>query len=86
MNSYKIFAGPMEEYEIIRTDAPIELVEQQVSLNNSFIGDGEVIQDPYNLIREKGFQIEIIANHIDFENDNEINEFDIFEDNEEQNE
>lgn len=78
MTSYKILAGPNGEYDIIQTDAPMEFVEQQMNVNNDLIHRGVPIEDLYSLLRGQGHQVEVMANHIDFENfDDEFDEDDL---------
>lgn len=65
MATIKIIAGMTGEYEIIRTNAPTELLEQQLKLNNTLEENGERINNPYDLLEQKSYEVEIVASSSD---------------------
>ena len=52
-----------EEYEVIRTDAPNELIEEQLRLNCKREMEGETVQS-YDLLEEKGYTVELVGSHM----------------------
>lgn len=58
MQIIKLYAGLTEEYEVVRTNAPKKLIEQQMARNNELNVNCE---NPYDLIEKYGFFIESIC-------------------------
>lgn len=52
-------SGMAEEYEIIRTDAPNQVIEEQLKRYY----DGE----PYELLTNSGYAVEIVGSQYDFD-------------------
>ena len=59
MRTTKIYSGMTEEYEIIRTDAPNQVIEEQLKRYY----DGE----PYELLTNSGYAVEIVGSQYDFD-------------------
>lgn len=58
MRTIKIYSGMAEEYEIIRTDAPNQVIEEQLKRYY----DGE----PYELLTNAGYTVDMIGCQYDF--------------------
>ena len=56
-------AGMTGEFEVIRTDAPNELIEEQLRINHAKEEQRDVIEDVYGLLKEKGYFVELIGSH-----------------------
>ena len=69
----KISAGMTEEYELIRTDAPNELIENQIRIN--IRKDESDNTGPYDYLLKKGYFVYILGCQYDFD-DKEV-KFDI---------
>lgn len=59
MRTIKIYSGMAEEYEIIRTDAPNQVIEEQLKRYY----DGE----PYELLTNSGYTVDVIGCQYDFD-------------------
>lgn len=60
MQTVKLYAGMMGEYEVIKTNAPRELIERQLIVNNVKEEHGEEI-DPYILLEQNGYIVELVC-------------------------
>lgn len=68
MQTIKLMAGMTNEYEIIKTDAPINLINQQLRQNNELQESLKAgYFDPYLLLTESGYEVEIIGCQDDFD-------------------
>lgn len=77
----KISAGMTGEFEVIKTDATDEIIELQLKINNKKQENDDIIDDPYNIIKDHGFNIKVLGSQDDLDL-NEINvnkEFDLYE-------
>ena len=54
-------AGMMEDFEVIKTNAPDELIEEQLRINCKKEVDGEVIDEEFDLLEEKGYVVELVG-------------------------
>lgn len=63
----KLYAGMTGEYEIIRTAAPKHLIEQQLIRNNELSENGITIGNPYDLLEQNGYTVEIVGCQDDFD-------------------
>lgn len=59
MRTVKIFPGMSDEYEIIRTDAPDQIIEEQLKVYY----DGE----PYELLTSAGYTVDVVGCQYDFD-------------------
>ena len=59
----KITSGMMQEFEIIWTDAPNELIEKQLSHNGKLETEVNVIDNPYGLIEENGYTVNVLGSN-----------------------
>jgi len=57
----KISAGMTEEYEVIQTTAPDEVIIEQLKENNRLSEEGILIENPYEVIEAHGFSVECIG-------------------------
>lgn len=57
----KITVGMTGEFEIIKTNAPKELLEKQLWKNNKKQEDGEKIDDSYDLLKLKGYYAVVVV-------------------------
>ena len=48
------------EYEVICTAAPDALVEKQLRETNRLEEEGKTVENPYGLIEQAGFSVEVI--------------------------
>lgn len=65
MQTIKLYSGMTGEYEVIRTNAPITLLEKQLRINNKLQDNNQLINDPYVLLTSKGYKVELVASCID---------------------
>lgn len=63
----KIVAGMMGEYEIIRTNAPDEVIEKQLANTNQMQENGKEIADTYGFIKAEGYICNILGCQDDFD-------------------
>lgn len=72
----KFISGMTDEYEIIRTDAPKNVIEKQLIDTVTKEEHGETIKNPYGIIEEAGYNVEFISSNMDSIeiSDNEISE------------
>lgn len=56
-------SGMLGEFEIIKTNATNELIEEQLRLNCRKEVDGEEIDEAYGLIEEQGYTVELVGSH-----------------------
>lgn len=64
MRIIKITSGCLGEYELIRTDAPDELIHRQLSENVHKEEAGQVIEDAYSLLTQNGYTVELVSSHM----------------------
>lgn len=64
MRLIKIYSGMTEEYEIIKTDAPYNIICDAINVNENSMGN----TNPYDLITKSGYSLEIIGCQDDFDN------------------
>lgn len=57
----KITAGMTQDFEIIRTDAPNELIERQLVYNGKLETEGKVIDNPYGIVEENGYTVNALG-------------------------
>lgn len=57
----KISAGMTQEYEVIQTTAPDEVIIEQLKENNRLNEEGILIENPYEVIEAHGFSVECIG-------------------------
>lgn len=74
INIIKITAGMMPECEIIVTNAPIEVVEIQLSINCTREEKGEPIDNPYDYVELRGYTVDYIED-TDFFDEDKIDHF-----------
>mgnify|MGYP004493996769 CR=1 FL=1 len=78
----KITAGMTSEYEIIWTNAPDELIENQLAHNNQLEESGKEIVNPYGFIEAEGYICNILGNSSSAENIDDLiidKEFDYYD-------
>ena len=77
----KISAGMTGEFEVIKTDATDETIEKQLAENSILEEEGKVIDDPYGIIKEYGYKIDLVGRQDDIDLDEiEIDaEFDYYD-------
>ena len=56
-------SGMLWEFEIIKTNATDDLIEEQLRLNCRKEVDGEEIDEAYGLIEEQGYTVELVGSH-----------------------
>ena len=59
----KITAGMTQEFEIIWTDAPNELIEKQLTYNGKMEIEGKIIKNPYGIIEENGYTVNALGSN-----------------------
>lgn len=59
----KITAGLTQEFEIIRTDAPNELIEKQLAYNGKLETEGKVIDNSYGMIEDAGYTVTALGSN-----------------------
>lgn len=59
----KITAGMTQEFEIIWTDAPNELIEKQLAYNGKLETEGKVIDNSYGIIEENGYTVNALGSN-----------------------
>lgn len=64
MQTIKLYAGMTNECEVISTNAPISLLEQQLIINNIQQELSSII-NPYELLNSKGYIVNIICSSED---------------------
>lgn len=57
----KISAGMTGEFEVIKTDATDEVIEKQLAENSKLEEKGKVIDDPYGIIKDYGYKIDLVG-------------------------
>ena len=65
MKTVKLYAGMTGEYEVIRTNAPKELIEQQLTKNNVLEENNKTVINPYDLLEQNGYTVELVCSCID---------------------
>jgi hypothetical protein len=65
MYTVNIYAGMTGDYQVIRTDAPKELIEKQLQHNNELEEKCETIDNPYSLLEQKGYAVELVCSSDD---------------------
>ena len=53
----KLYAGMTGEFEIIKTNATNEVIELQLEENGERWENGDNIEDPYDIIKSRGFKV-----------------------------
>lgn len=74
MKVVKITAGMTMEFEVISTDAPMDIIEEQLTVNSARQDEGMEISNPYDIIEEYGYVVNILGCQDDFDNDIAIDE------------
>ena len=59
----KITAGMTQEFEIMWTDAPNELIEKQLTYNGKMETEGKIIKNPYGIIEENGYTVNALGSN-----------------------
>lgn len=59
MRTIKIYSGMSEEYEIIRTNAPNQIIEEQLKEYYD--------SEPYKLLIDAGYTVDLIGCQYDFD-------------------
>ena len=59
----KITARMTQEFEIIWTDAPNELIEKQLAYNGKLETEGKVIDNPYGIVEENGYTVNALGSN-----------------------
>ena len=59
MRTIKIYSGMSEEYEIIRTNAPDQIIEEQLKEYYD--------SEPYKLLIDAGYTVDLIGCQYDFD-------------------
>lgn len=57
----KISAGMTGEFEVIKTDATDEIIEKQLAENSRLEEEEKVIDNPYGIIKEHGYKIDLVG-------------------------
>jgi len=65
MVTVKIYAGMTGEYEVIETDAPISLIEEQLRRINELEEEGRIVKNPYDLLENEGYQVRCMRKEIE---------------------
>lgn len=65
----KITAGMTGEFEIISTNAPDSLIEEQLKSNSAMMKKGFVIEKPYGIIEVNGFVANVLGCQDDFDSE-----------------
>lgn len=63
----KISAGMTQEFEVIQTNAPDEVILEQIRKNNQRSEEGVVIDEPYDVIEKRGYHVDVIGCQYDDE-------------------
>lgn len=74
-----ITAGCNEEFEVIRTDAPKEVIEIQIKLNCYNEEYGKVIENPYGILESEGYTVEIIGNQDTMKEPSNVERYDWYD-------
>lgn len=80
----KIYGGMDFEFELIKTNAPKELVEKQIKINCKKMENGEYIDNSYDYLEKNGYSVEFIGSHDtcdleDFDIDYSLDMYDYWE-------
>ena len=62
----KVFAGMTGEFELIKTDAPDCIIEEQLERNSKKAEECIPIHNPYNIMEKNGYSVEIMGCQDDF--------------------
>ena len=62
----KIYGGMTGEFDLIRTDAPDNIIEQQLSRNSMKEEEHTQINNPYSFIMKNGYYVETMGCQDDF--------------------
>ena len=79
MRTIKIYAGMTGEFEAIRTNAPDNVIEKQLSLVCEELENSGECENPYSLIEEMGYSVELEDKNSKLEFDVEFDLYDYFE-------
>lgn len=60
-NTIKLYGGMDSDFEIIRTNAPKEFIENQLIINSEKMENSEFIDNPYSYIEKMGYIVEILG-------------------------
>ena len=63
IRTVRLFAGMTGEYVIIQTDAPDDLIKEQIRVNNQDLEQGKEITDEFSFITDKGYNVEVLCDH-----------------------
>lgn len=72
-------AGMTQEFEVIRTDATDEIIEKQLKLNCYQEESGKVIDNPYGMLEENGYIVELIGCQDDMDKPEDATFFDWYD-------
>lgn len=61
MRNVKITAGMTQEFEVIKTNAPSDLIEKQLMFNADLEYHGYTIDNPYGMLEENGYSVQLIT-------------------------
>lgn len=73
MKIIKIRAGMCPEYEILVTDAPVEVIEKQLRINCIREENDIYIKEPYDYAIKKGYTVDFIED--DYFDDDNVDHF-----------
>ncbi len=80
MRIVKITAGMTGEYEIISTNAPDSIIRDQLTANSLWMENGEDIENPYALLEQEGYIVNVLGSQDDDMEDTVADvEFDFYE-------
>lgn len=57
----KITSGMLPEYEIIRTDAPDDVIQEQLKYIIEIENAGGVVDEPYGILESKGYKVVLLG-------------------------
>lgn len=61
MRNVKFTAGMTQEFEVIKTNAPSDLIEKQLMFNADLEYHGYAIDNPYGMLEENGYSVQLIT-------------------------
>ena len=61
LRTIKITSGMLPEYEIIRTNAPNSVIEEQLRKIIEIEDAGGTVGDPYDVLKSKGYTVAVIG-------------------------
>lgn len=57
----KITNLAMQEFELIKTEAPLELLEETIRIITKKLENGERTDEPYENLKENGYEVELLG-------------------------